>query len=165
MTARKVDICESELRARRPHDFKLTHPPSSLPFIDKHVITETGEDYYKVNPKGNVPCLVLADGTVLNEGAATLQWIADQTPASGLAPAWGTSQRYALINSLNYLASELHAAYGPLFNPALSEEGKEAQKAKLATKLKYVNDQLPQVKSDAVDVASLYLYIIQSWSG
>jgi glutathione S-transferase len=133
--------------------------------IYKHIITETGADFFKINPKGNVPCLVLADGTVLNEGAATLQWIADQAPASGLAPAWGTTQRYALINSLNYLASELHASYGPLFNPAITEEAKAAAHAKLATKLQYVNDSIPQVKAETVDIASLYLYIIQSWSG
>lgn len=120
-----------------------------------------------MNPKGNVPALVLADGTLLNEGAATLQWIADQAPASGLAPPHGSSARYLLINALNYLASELHASYGPLFNPAITEEGRAAALAKLHTKLAYVNGGgIPQVKPDApIDVASLYLYIILSWSG
>jgi glutathione S-transferase len=40
--------------------------------------TTSGKDYYAINPKGNVPGLVLEDGTVLNEGAAVLQYIADQ---------------------------------------------------------------------------------------
>jgi len=132
--------------------------------INKHIVTESGEDYYKVNPKGNVPALVLVDGTLLNEGAATLQWIADQAPTSGLAPAWGTSKRYALINNLNYLASELHSNYGSLFSPSITEEVKAAAHTKLATKLKYVNDNLSHFTSDTVDVASLYLYIILSWS-
>jgi glutathione S-transferase len=120
-----------------------------------------------VNPKGNVPTLTLADGTLLNEGAATLQWIADQAPESGLAPAYGTSGRYTLINSLNYLASEVHACFGPLFNPAITEEGRAAAVAKLHTKLKYVNEGgLPQTKADApIDIAALYLYIILTWAG
>ena len=59
---------------------------------------------------------------LLNEGAATLQWIADQAPESGLAPAHGTSERYLLINSLNFLASELHTSFGPLFYAKTEEE-------------------------------------------
>ena len=40
--------------------------------------TSSDIDFYTINPKGNVPCLVLDDGTVLNEGSAVLQYIADQ---------------------------------------------------------------------------------------
>jgi glutathione S-transferase len=110
-----------------------------------------------VNPKGNVPALVLEDGTLLNEGAAVLQYIADKSPASsGLAPANGTSGRYLVQNSLNYIASELHASFGPLFGPG-TDEAKAAQKVKVGTKLKYINENgLPQIKADApIDVASL----------
>ncbi len=78
--------------------------------------------WQEVNPKGNVPALKLADGNLLNEGAATLQWIADQAPDSGLAPANGTTERYLLINSLNFLASELHVSFGPLFYAKTEEE-------------------------------------------
>ena len=69
--------------------------------------------------------------------------------------------------SLNYLASELHASFGPLFNPSITEEGRTAAVAKLHTKLKYVNEGgLPQTKADApIDVAALYLYIILTWAG
>ena len=69
--------------------------------------------------------------------------------------------------SLNYLASELHASFGPLFNPSITEEGRTAAVAKLHTKLKYINEGgLPQTKADApVDVAALYLYIILTWAG
>jgi len=78
----------------------------------KHCITEDGSDFYKINPKGNVPALVLEDGTLLNEGAATLQWIADHSAeGSNLAPANGTTGRYVLQNILNYLSSEVHASY------------------------------------------------------
>ncbi len=100
---------------------------------------------------------MLEDGTLLNEGAAVLQYIADKAPASsGLAPANGTSGRYLVQNSLNYIASELHACFGPLFGPG-SDDFKAAQKVKIATKLKYINDGgLPQIKADApIDVAAL----------
>jgi glutathione S-transferase len=94
-----------------------------------------------------------------------LQYIADLAPESGLAPAYGTSGRYLVQNSLNYLASELHACYGPLFGPG-SDEFKTAQKAKVATKYAFVEKSLPQAQKDApIDIASLYLYVIQSWSG
>lgn len=129
--------------------------------------TTSGADYYKINPKGNVPCLVLEDGTVLNEGAAVLQYIADQAPGTIAAP-YGTSERYLVQNVLNYLASEVHASYGPLFGP-LSAEAKTAQLEKLNKKLEYVNNTLLQDKTylvgDKFSIADSYLYIILSWSG
>ena len=134
--------------------------------------TASGADYYSINPKGNVPALVVGD-VLLNEGAAVLQWIADQgmyagplntitsrdimfscqwwahewstqschhvmlvwlAPNSGLAPANGTIERYQLQNHLNYIASEVHASHGPLFNPNITPEAREAQVKKLYTK-------------------------------
>lgn len=116
-----------------------------------------------------MPALVLEDGTLLNEGAAVLQWIADHSAAdSGLAPANGTNQRYVLQNHLNYLASELHASYGPLFNPTLSAEAKAAQQAKIATKLAYLESMLGEkhfLLGDVFSIADSYFYIIMSWSG
>lgn len=104
----KVNAYEADIRAKKV----LTGP-------------KAGQDFFAINYKGNVPTLVLEDGTVLNEGAAVLQWIADQAPQSGLAPANGTSERYLLQAKLNYVASEVHRSYGPLFNPALTPEQKE----------------------------------------
>jgi len=135
--------------------------------IGKHVITASGADFYKVNPKGNVPTLVLEDGTLLNEGAATLQWIADQSAGSDLAPANGTNPRYVLINTLNYLASEVHASYGPLFGPG-TDEFKTAQKAKLATKFTYVAELLGDkhfLGGDKFTVADAYLFVMCGWAG
>ena len=128
--------------------------------IGKHVVTETGADYYQINKKGNVPALVLEDGTVLNEGAATLQWLGDQNAGAKLVPANGTTARYVLINTLNYLASEVHASYGPLFGPG-SDEFKAAQRTKLATKFKFVEENIlggnKFLGGDDFDVASSYL--------
>ena len=70
--------------------------------------TESGTDFYTINPLGNVPALTFDDGTLLNEGAAVLFYIADQAPAGLLAPAPGTMERYVCINAMNYVGTEIH---------------------------------------------------------
>eukprot|EP00128_Syssomonas_multiformis_P006699 Colp12_sorted_trinity150504_noHs@31032 len=75
--------------------------------VDIRSHTCASGDYYKINPKGNVPAIVLADGTVLNENAATLQYIADQAKTVKVAPEHGTSDRYLLQVALSYISSEL----------------------------------------------------------
>ncbi len=118
---------------------------------------------------GNVPTLVLEDGTILNEGAATLQYIADQNPACKLAPAAGTVERYKLIQHLNYIASEVHVAIGGLFNPTLSAEAREATKVRAYQKMDYmVKHVVPEtgfLLGADLSVADLYLAIVLSWTG
>mmetsp|Transcript_3020 Transcript_3020/g.7005 ORF Transcript_3020/g.7005 Transcript_3020/m.7005 type:complete len:205 (+) Transcript_3020:55-669(+) len=128
-------------------------------------ITNSGADYYSINPKGNVPCLVLDDGTVLNEGAAVLQYIADQAPGT-VAAENGTSERYLIQNALNYVASEVHASFGPLFGP-LSEEAKAAQIVKLGTKFSFIEKNLlggQFLVGGKFSIADSYLYICLSWA-
>lgn len=131
--------------------------------------TASGADFYGINPKGNVPALVLPGGVLLNEGAATLQYIADQAPESNLAPKFGTVERYQLIGLLNYIASEVHASFGPLFNQSLSAEAREAGVKKLYSKFDYVEKHLlrdgkPFLLGDHFTVADSYLYITLSWN-
>ncbi|KAI9313999.1 glutathione-s-transferase [Zopfochytrium polystomum] len=131
---------------------------------------KAGTDFYAINPKGNVPTLVLADGTLLNENAAVLQWIADAHPPSGLAPAPGSSDRYLLQSKLNWLSSELHTCVGALINPTLAPEIKQFFTARAGIKLKYLNDvELAGGKKflvgDKFTVADSYCYIILSWAG
>src|SRR5262245_31237752 len=104
--------------------------------------TETGQDYLTVNPKGYVPALRLDDGSVLTEGPAIVQYLADQQPASALAPAAGTMERYRLQEWLTFIGTELHKSLGSLFNPALSAEAKETAKTSIAKRLAYLNEQL-----------------------
>ncbi|CEP02536.1 GST C-terminal domain-containing protein [Plasmodiophora brassicae] len=136
-----------------------THKVTTGPNKDK--------DFYQINPKGNVPCLVLEDKTILNENAATLQWIADQNPTSELAPAAGTSARYLIQAKLSYISSEVHSLVGPLFNPATPNEVKEWLKAKLKTKYEHlVKHELNNKKylvGNKFTVADSYLYIVLSW--
>jgi glutathione S-transferase len=131
--------------------------------------TASGVDFYTINPKGNVPTLVLPNGVVLNEGAATLQWIADQNPESKLAPAWGTVERYQLINLLNYVSSEVHASFGPLFNPALTGDARELANKRLISKFDYLEKNLIRsgktfIFGDNFTIVDAYLYICLSWT-
>src|ERR1700722_1567496 len=114
--------------------------PHTLEKVDlKTKKTAAGTDYLTINSKGAVPALQLDDGHVLTEGPAIVQYLADQKPASGLAPAAGTLERYQQAEILNYLTSEVHKSFGPLFNPQASAEWKAAAKAALQTKFDWLS--------------------------
>ena len=102
--------------------------------LGKHK-TESGEDFNAINPKGYVPTLRLDDGSVLTEGPAIVQYLADKNPSSGLAPANGTLERYKVQEWLNFIGTELHKNFGPLFNPATPDAVKEMSKANIAKRL------------------------------
>jgi glutathione S-transferase len=131
--------------------------------------TKSGADFYAINPKGNVPTVVLADGTVLNENVATLTYLADQGSA-GLAPKEGTKERYAYLNDVAFISSELHPGFGALFNPKLSPEARDAAIAnalrridKLVVKLDGGKRSFLNGKS--LSAADVYAYIVLSWAG
>src|ERR1700761_8588730 len=77
--------------------------------------TASGGDFLAINPKGQVPTLVLDDGQVLTEGPVIVQYLADKKPDGGLLPAAGTMERYRVQEWLNFITSELHKGYTPLF--------------------------------------------------
>jgi glutathione S-transferase len=129
--------------------------------------TETGVDFTTVNSKGAVPALIMDDGKLLTEGAAIVQYVADQKPQSGLAPANGTLERYRLIELLNYIASEMHKGYSPLFNPDSTPETKAAAITALDKKFTFLTAQLgdkPYLMGDTFTVADAYLFTVLSWS-
>lgn len=130
--------------------------------------TASGADFYAINVKGNVPALVLEDGTVLNEGSAVLQWIADQKPESGLAPLNGTSGRYLVQTALNYIASEVHMSVGGLLNPAHTEATRAFTAKNAHKKLDFLNNHLVKGKKflvgDSYTIADYYLYIVLTWT-
>jgi len=129
--------------------------------------TESGEDFSALNPKGVVPVLKLDDGEILTEGPAILQWIAEQKPAAGLAAKAGTIARTRVHEHLNYVGSELHKAFSPLFSPTATDDQKEAQKVIVAKKLDYVNGVLSDGRDYLVDnnftVADAYLFVVANW--
>lgn len=143
--------------------------PFTLHKVDlKQKRVDSGEDYNGVNGKGYVPALELDDGQVLTEGPAIVQYIADQKPAAGLAPAPGTMERYKLQEWLNFVTAELHKGMGSLFNPAQTPEWKEAVKATLTKRIDWLSKQLAgrkYLQGDTFSVADGYLFTVLSWAG
>jgi glutathione S-transferase len=128
--------------------------------------TKSGADYKAINPKGAVPALQLDNGQVLTEGSAIVQYLADQKPATKLAPAAGTLERYRLQEWLNYIASEIHKGFSPMFNPKATDEWKQVIKDQLAAKFDYLSKQLQgkDYLMGAFSVADAYLFTILGWS-
>ncbi|MBS0440393.1 MAG: glutathione transferase GstA [Proteobacteria bacterium] len=127
---------------------------------------QDGTDYYGINPKGYVPLLELDNGERLTEGPAIVQYIADQAPAKKLAPAAGTMARYRLQEWLNFITSELHKSFSPLFNPAMPEEGKALYRTRLGERFKWVDGQLAgknYLMGQDFSVADAYLFVVAGW--
>ena len=87
--------------------------------------TENDEDYFKINPKGAVPALELANQEILTENAAILQYLADEFKATSLLPPMGNFKRYRVLEWLSFVSSDVHKLFGPLFNPLVSQESKD----------------------------------------
>ena len=103
----------------------------------------------------------------LREGPAIVQYIADQVPAKNLAPANGTMERYRLQEWLTFIGMEIHRSFGPLFNPASSDEVKAAARDKLAGRLKWVDGELAgkqYLMGDQFTVADGYLFTTTNWA-
>ncbi|MGA2839473.1 MAG: glutathione transferase GstA [Steroidobacteraceae bacterium] len=129
--------------------------------------TEKGSDFTTINSKGAVPALQLDDGRVLTEGSAVVQYLADQKPDLGLAPRAGSFERYQLVELLNYIASELHKGFSPLFNPSISADWKTAVLANLDKKFQWLTTYLGTknyLMGDTFTVADAYLFTVLSWS-
>ena len=126
-----------------------------------------GTDFYSINPLGYVPVLELDDGRRLREGPAILQYIADQAPNTGLAPANGTFERYQLQEWLNFIATEVHKSFSPLFAPGTPAETRTAAHERLKNRLHWVNDTLHGKKflmGDIFTVADAYLFNVSNWA-
>ena len=127
---------------------------------------QDGTDYYTINPKGYVPLLELDDGERLSEGPAIVQYVADQAPAKKLAPANGTFARSRLQEWLNFITSELHKSYSPLFSPATPEEHKATVRAKLLDRYRWIDSQLEgkDYLMGEFSVADGYLFTVTNWA-
>lgn len=125
-----------------------------------------GSDFLAVNPKGQVPVLVLDDGEQLTEGPVIVQAIADKAADKTLAPAAGTTERYRLQEWLNFLTSELHKNFSPLFAPVLSDDTKAFFRDRLMGKFKHVDEKLAgkDYLMGAFSVADGYLYTMLRWA-
>ena len=142
--------------------------PFDLDRVDlKAKKTQSGTDFSTINPKGAVPTLQLDDGQVLTEGVAIVQYLADQKPETKLAPAAGTLERYRLIEWLNYLGTEIHKGFSPLFKSNTPDEYKAIAKELLIGKLGWLDGQLAKkqfLMGSQFSVADAYLFTLLRWS-
>ena len=146
---------------------------SGLPFELVRASTKThalddGTDYYTINPKGSVPLLELDNGERLTEGPAIVQYIADQAPDKNLAPANGTLARYRVQEWLNFITSELHKGYSPLFRPNTPDAYKPIAMDTLKKKYAYVDSKLEgkhYLMGEQFSVPDAYLFTVTNWAG
>lgn len=164
---------------------KLYHAPHTCSLSPLIVLNETGlpfevatvdlrtkrsaqsEDLRAVNPKGQVPTLLLEDGQILTEGVVIVQYLADRVPERALAPAPGSFERIRLQEWLNYLATDLHTRFGAFWAPTATEAHKEALRERIRGDLAFIDKELsgrPHVLGERYTVADAYLFTILSWT-
>jgi len=128
---------------------------------------ENGDDYLKINPKGQVPALALDNGDLVTEGPVIVQMIADKASAKNLAPARDSAERYKLLEWLNFITAELHKNFGPMFSPVLADDAKAFFKDRVMGKLKYVDGALAgrdYLMGKQFTVADAYMFTMLSWA-
>jgi glutathione S-transferase len=129
--------------------------------------TEAGEDFAAINPKGQVPALMLDSGELVTEGPVIVQVIADRAAAKNLAPANGTDERYKMQEWLNFTTSELHKNFSPLFNPAIPDEVKKFFTDRILGKFRYTDSQLEgrdYLMGKQFTVADGYMFVMLTWA-
>jgi glutathione S-transferase len=129
--------------------------------------TKSGKDYWAINPKGQVPALQLDSGEMLTEGPVIVQYLADQKPGSGLVPPAGTIDRYRVQEWLNFITSELHKSFGPIFRPTTPDAYKTISKENLGKRFDWLDKQLDgrqYLMGDKFTVADAYLFTVLRWT-
>ncbi|MDO9061030.1 MAG: glutathione transferase GstA [Bradyrhizobium sp.] len=128
---------------------------------------ENGDDYLKINPKGQVPALALDSGELVTEGPVIVQMIADKVSAKNLAPARDSAERYKLQEWLTYINSEVHKSFGPIFSPVLADDAKAFFKDRVMGKFKYLDGALAgndYLMGKQFTVADGYLFTMLAWA-
>lgn len=143
-----------------------------VPFDLKRADTKTkkledGSDYFAINSKGAVPALKLDNGQVLTEGPVIMQYVADQKGDNTLVPKNGSIERYRLQEWLNYITSEIHKSFTPLFSPLSNEAVKEYARVNLAKKFDWLETQLKGktfLTGSNFTIADAYLFAVVNWT-
>lgn len=129
--------------------------------------TEDGGDFLAVNPKGQVPTLGLDEGGILTEGPVILQYVADKAPAKGLVPAHGSLERYRVLEWLNFVGTELHKTFSPLFRPTTPDAFKATLKELLAVKFGVLDQRLAGnrfLAGESFTIADAYAFTVLRWA-
>lgn len=136
--------------------------------VDRDKKTETGADFMAINPKGYVPALQLDDGEIVTENVVLHGFVADSKPDTKLAPAHGTRARLKQDELAVYISTEIHKGYSPLFNPAITEEGRKAAIERLTSRYnlieQHLSDGRPYLTGDNFATVDAYLFTVTNWS-
>lgn len=144
-----------------------TRTPYSLERVDlKTGLTSSGENYRAINSRGQVPLLVLPNGERLSEGPIISQFIAENASAEDLLPSTGL-ERYRVLEWQNYISSEIHKSFSPLFNAAFSDEAKQTVRTLLRKKYEWLDGQIAAytfLTGPVFTIADAYLFVVSQWS-
>jgi glutathione S-transferase len=130
-------------------------------------LTELGEDFYRLNKKGQVPVLQLEDGSFLTEGAVISQFLVDQFERKDLLPEINTPERYQTLSWMNFIASEIHKAYSPFFHESYGEESKTIFSTILNKHYAWIDQQLDgqnYLMGSNFTIADIYLFVVTRWA-
>ena len=147
------------------HELGLSHRSERVDLRAKQ--TESGRSYAEINPKGAVPALELDSGEVLTENAVILQYLGDRSGLGEILPPIGNFTRYRVLEWLNFITTELHKSFGPIFSPDASEETKDFFKTLIGKKLDYVEQKLgdgPFLMGETLTLPDAYLFVITGWT-
>jgi glutathione S-transferase len=143
----------------------LKHTVAKTNLKDKTI--DGGGDYKQKNPHGYVPALELDDGTILTEGPAIVQYISDRVPEKKLAPAHGTVERAKMQGWLNFVSTELHKGFSPLFNPTMPEEAKKIFRERLMQRFEVLDKHFATnqyLMGDHFTLPDAYLFTVLNWT-
>ncbi len=147
------------------HELGLSHDAEGVDLRARE--TESGRSYLEVNPKGAVPALEMDSGEVLTENAVILQYLGDRSGMAEVLPLLGNFRRYRVLEWLNFITTELHKSFGPLFSPDAGDETKEFGKKLIAKKLDYVEAELgdgPYLMGETLTLPDAYLFVMTGWA-
>jgi glutathione S-transferase len=133
---------------------------------NKAKTTKGGENFWDVNPKGVVPVLKLDDGQTLTEAVAILLYLADRKPEAGLSPKHGTMEYYRLLEWLNFISSEIHKQFTPLFKDGTPDDYKPVAKKNLLAAFSHIDRHLAGKQflvGDKLSIADIYLFVVSNW--
>jgi len=146
------------------HETGLSHDAVKVDLKEKK--TEDGRDYRTINPKGSVPAIELDNGEVLTENAVVLQYLGDRAGLGDFLPQFGDFRRYRVLEWVNFITTELHKSFGPLFKADAGEEVKAFAKKTVGERLDYVEGEFagPFLMGDDMTLGDAYLFVITGWT-
>ena len=147
------------------HEIGLSHDAERVDLRQK--VTETGRNYLDVNPKGAVPALELDNGEVLTENAVVLQYLGDRSSATDVLPPMGQFRSYRVLELVNFITTELHKSFAPLFSPDAGDETKAFMKKNIEKKFDYLEGQIGDgayLMGEELTLPDTYLFVMTSWA-